>query len=72
MVLPEHTCTFGVRALHLPEQAGYQVADHVLRSRAEEDAYERETGVGTTPQVFIDGERIDGSDELERHPAEKG
>ena len=72
MVLPEHTCPFGVRALKLLQGAGYEVDDHVLRSRAEVDAYERETGVETTPQVFIDGERIGGSEELERHLAQKG
>ena len=65
MVLPEHTCPFGVRALSLLQKAGYEVEDHVLRSRAEVDAYERETGVETTPQVFIDGERIGGCQELE-------
>ena len=72
MVLPEHTCPFGVRALNLFEEAGYHVDDHILRSRAEVDAYERQAGVETTPQVFIDGERIGGSEELERHLAQKG
>ena len=67
MVLPEHTCPFGLSALKLLQDAGYRVDDHVLRSRAEVDAYERQEGVSTTPQVFIDGERIGGSEELERY-----
>lgn len=67
MVLPEHTCPFGVRALELLQDAGYEVDDRVLRSREEVDAYERHEGVSTTPQVFIDGERIGGSEELERY-----
>ncbi len=71
MVLPEHTCPFGARALTLLEEAGYQVDDHILRSRAEVDAYKRETGVETTPQVFVDGERVGGSEELERYLAQK-
>ena len=71
MVLPEHTCPFGVRALNMLQEAGYEVDDHVLRSRAEVNAYERETGVETTPQVFIDGERIGGTEELERYLAQK-
>ncbi|MBB3911140.1 glutaredoxin domain-containing protein [Sphingomonas desiccabilis] len=66
MVLPEHTCPFGVRAKAMLEAAGYEVEDHLLRSREEVDRYQEEQGVSTTPQVFIDGERIGGSDDLER------
>jgi glutaredoxin len=65
MVLPDHTCPFGLRALELLERAGYDVDDRLLSSREEVDAYERKEGVETTPQVFIDGERIGGSDDLE-------
>ncbi|WP_028965006.1 glutaredoxin domain-containing protein [Sphingomonas phyllosphaerae] len=66
MVLPGHTCPFGVRAKQMLEDAGYDVDDRILRSRDEVDAFKAEQGVATTPQVFIDGERIGGSDELER------
>lgn len=69
MVLPEHTCPFGVRAKERLGEAGYQVDDRVLRSREEVDALKAELGVATTPQVFIDDERIGGSDELERYLA---
>jgi glutaredoxin 3 len=37
-----------------------------MRTREEVDALEAELGVDTTPQIFIDGERIGGSDDLER------
>ena len=70
MVLPDHTCPFGVRAKQMLEQAGYQVDDRVLESRAEVDAFQDEHAVSTTPQVFIDDERIGGSDDLERFLAE--
>jgi glutaredoxin 3 len=70
MVLPDHTCPFGVRAKELLEEAGYQVDDRALSTREEVDAFKEEEGVETTPQVFIDGERIDGSEELERYLAE--
>ncbi|VWX47199.1 glutaredoxin domain-containing protein [Novosphingobium sp. 9U] len=70
MVLPDHTCPFGVRAKQLLEQAGFQIEDNVLSSRDEVDAFEDEHGVDTTPQVFIDGERIGGSDDLERYLAQ--
>jgi len=65
MVLPDHTCPFGVRAKELLTEHGYDVDDRVLRSREEVDAFEEEHDVMTTPQVFIDGERIGGSEELE-------
>jgi glutaredoxin len=67
MVLPDHTCPFGVRAKQLLEDNGFEIDEHVLQSREEVDAFEAEHGVDTTPQVFIDGERIGGSDELERY-----
>jgi glutaredoxin len=67
MVLPEHTCPFGVRAKQMLEGAGYEVEDNILSAREDVDAFEREHGVDTTPQVFIDGERIGGSDDLERY-----
>ncbi|KQS51766.1 MULTISPECIES: glutaredoxin domain-containing protein [unclassified Sphingomonas] len=69
MILPDHTCPFGVRAKTMLEQNGFQVEDRILRSRDEVDAFKDEHGVATTPQVFIDGERIGGSDDLERYLA---
>ncbi|WP_241214839.1 glutaredoxin domain-containing protein [Sphingomonas sp. S-NIH.Pt15_0812] len=67
MVLPEHTCPFGVRAKQMLEGAGFTVDDRLLRTREEVDAFKAEQEVATTPQIFIDGERIGGSDELERY-----
>ncbi|SEJ87258.1 Glutaredoxin [Sphingomonas sp. OV641] len=67
MVLPDHTCPFGVRAKQMLEAAGYDVDDRVLSTREEVDAFKAEHGVPTTPQVFIGGERIGGSDDLERY-----
>lgn len=69
MVLPDHTCPFGVRAKGLLEQHGFEVDDRLLQTREEVDAFEDEQGVDTTPQIFIDGERIGGSDDLERYLA---
>lgn len=64
MVTPEHTCPFGVKSLELLQRAGYQVEDHVLKTRDEVDAYMQEEGVETTPQTYIDGQRVGGYDEL--------
>ena len=67
MVLPNHTCPYGVRAKQMLEEAGFEVNDRVLRSRAEVDAFLAVEGVDTTPQVFIGDERIGGSDDLETY-----
>jgi glutaredoxin 3 len=67
MVLPDHTCPFGVRAKQMLEQNGFDVEDRVLGSREEVDALEEKLAVDTTPQIFIGGERIGGSDDLERY-----
>ena len=69
MVLPEHECPFGVRAKRMLAESGFSVDERILRTRAEVDAFEAEQGVDTTPQVFIGGERIGGSDELEQYLA---
>lgn len=66
MILPDHVCPFGVRAKQMLEDAGFEVEDNILSSREQVDAFEQKHGVDTTPQVFIDGERIGGSDDLER------
>lgn len=66
MVMPGHVCPFGLRARHLLRRAGYVVDDRWLTSREQTDTFKREHGVKTTPQVFIDGQRIGGHDELRR------
>jgi glutaredoxin 3 len=67
MVLPTHTCPYGVRAKAMLEEAGYEVDDRILRSRDEVDEFQDSEGVTTTPQIFIEGERIGGSEELEEY-----
>ena len=70
MVLPEHTCPYGVRARQLLIENGLDVDDRVLRSREEVDAVKEEYGVSTTPLIFIGEERVGGSDDLERFLAQ--
>ena len=66
MVLPEHTCPFGLRSKSMLEQCGVEFEDRILESREQTDAFKAEHGVSTTPQIFVDDERIGGSEELER------
>ncbi|MES2496677.1 MAG: glutaredoxin [Pseudomonadota bacterium] len=67
MVMPTHVCPYGLKALHLLRRKGYAVEDIWLHSREETDAFKAEHGVQTTPQIFIDGRRIGGHDDLRRH-----
>ena len=66
MVMPEHTCPWGLKSLDLLKRKGYAVDDRWLRTRAETDAFKAEHGVKTTPQTFIEGKRIGGYDDLRR------
>ncbi|WP_420138437.1 glutaredoxin domain-containing protein [Sphingomonas sp.] len=70
MILPDHVCPFGVRAKALLEQHGMTVDDRILRTREEVDAFEAEHQVETTPQIFLNGERIGGCDDLEIYLAQ--
>jgi len=66
MATPSHICPFGLKARHLLHARGYAVEDHVLATREEQDAFKRRYDVATTPQAFIDGERVGGYDDLRR------
>lgn len=66
MVMPQHICPYGLKALHLLRSAGFEVEDRWLRSRQEADAFKAEHGVETTPQIFVEGDRIGGHDDLRR------
>ncbi len=67
MVTDEHVCPFGIKSKHLLKRKGFAVDDKPLKSREEADAFMNEHGVETTPQTFIDGERIGGYDDLKAH-----
>ncbi|QQV79192.1 glutaredoxin (plasmid) [Sphingomonas aliaeris] len=66
MVIPTHTCPYGLKAKDLLRRQGYEVEDHWLRTREETDAFKAEHDVKTTPQTFIGGERVGGFDDLRR------
>jgi glutaredoxin len=64
MKLSDHECPYGLLAKRMLDDAGFDVDEHLLTTREEVDAFKAEHGVDTTPQVFIDGKRIGGSEEL--------
>jgi glutaredoxin len=67
MVLADHICPWGLKARHVLRANGFAVEEHLLTTRAEVDAFKAEHGVKTTPQIWIDGQRIGGHDDLLRH-----
>ncbi len=67
MVMDKHTCPFGLKAKALLRHEGFTVEDHPLETREQTDAFKAQFDVKTTPQIFIDGQRIGGYDDLRRH-----
>lgn len=67
MVMPDHLCPYGLKTVHLLKSRGYEVDDRHLETREQTDAFKREHEVDTTPQVFIEGERIGGYEDLRKY-----
>lgn len=67
MVMPEHTCPYGLKTKYLLTKHGYEVEDHELKIHEATEAFKREHGVSTTPQTFIDGVRIGGYEDVRKH-----
>lgn len=67
LVMPSHICPYGLKARHLLKRKGYAVNDHWLETREQTDAFKAKHDVKTTPQIFIDGKRIGGYDDLRRY-----
>ncbi|WGI21912.1 MauE/DoxX family redox-associated membrane protein [Amylibacter sp. IMCC11727] len=64
MVMTDHMCPFGLKSKDLLERQGYSVDDIHLTSREAVDEFKAMHSVKTTPQTFIDGERVGGFDDL--------
>ena len=67
MVMPDHLCPYGLKTVDLLKREGFAVEDHHLETRAQTDAFKAEHDVATTPQTFIDGQRIGGYDDLREY-----
>ena len=64
IVMTDHMCPHGLKSKDLLERQKFVVEDHHLVNREEIDAFKLEHGVKTTPQTFIDGDRVGGFDDL--------
>ncbi|NUR14146.1 MAG: glutaredoxin [Bradyrhizobium sp.] len=71
MVTPEHVCPWGIKAKDLLHRSGYEVEDRYLKSREQTDAFKTQHRVSTTPQIFIEGRRIGGYEDLRRYLGKK-
>jgi glutaredoxin len=67
MVMPSHTCPYGLKAVDLLRRSGFEIEDRHLTTREQTDAFKAEHGVQTTPQIFIGAQRIGGYDDLRRY-----
>jgi len=63
----EHLCPFGLKTKSLLERKGYEVEDHELTTREQADSFKQEYKVDTTPQTFINSERIGGYEEVKAY-----
>ena len=67
MVMPGHVCPYGLKTLDLLERQGFSVDDRHLATREETEAFKQKHDVKTTPQTFINGQRIGGYDDLREY-----
>jgi glutaredoxin len=67
MATDQHLCPYGLKSKALLRRGGYAVDDHLLTTREATDSFKAEHDVKTTPQTFIDGQRIGGYDDLRRY-----
>ncbi len=57
-------CPFGHKAINLLRKQGVIYQDHLLQSEAEVEEIKNRYNVKTTPQIFLNGERLGGYSEL--------
>ena len=67
MELPRYTCGYGTAARDLLKKSGFEIEEHVLRTREETDAFKDKHHITTTPLVFIEGEKIGGYTDLKKY-----
>jgi glutaredoxin len=67
MVIDNHICPYGLKAKDLLRRQGYEIEDRWLTRRKQVDEFKEKHQVKTTPQIFINDERIGGYDDLQRY-----
>jgi len=67
MVTSKHLCPWGIKAYDILKRNGYEIEDKHLETKEKNKQYKQETGYDETPQIFIEGKRIGGYDQLREH-----
>jgi len=67
MVTPDHLCPWGIKAFDLLKRHGYKIEDKHLESKDADKAYKEDNGYDETPQIFIEGNRLGGYDQLREY-----
>lgn len=67
METDDHICPFGLKSRDLLRRKGFKIEDNTFKTREEVEQFKQEHHVETTPQTFINGERIGGYDALREH-----
>jgi len=65
MVMPDHTCPYGLKSKDLLKRRGFKVVDLEFQSRKDTEEFMEKHGVETTSQTWIEGKRIGGYDALQ-------
>ena len=67
MVTPMHLCPWGVKAMDLLERNHFEIEDEHLESMDANQAFKEQHGYAETPQIWIEGKRIGGYEDLRSH-----
>lgn len=75
LVTPDHLCPWGIKTIDLLRRNGFDIDDHHFESSEEAEQFKEKHGVDETPQVWIEGERVGGYEDLRdylgKEPEEK-
>ncbi|SFQ11950.1 Glutaredoxin [Nitrosomonas cryotolerans] len=63
-VFRKETCPWGKKAIKLLGDKGVDFHDHIFKSTEDEEDFKTKWRVDTTPQIFLNGERIGGYTKL--------
>ncbi len=67
MVMPGHTCPYGIKTLDLLEREGFDVEDIHLETDEETTAFREKWDVETTPQTFVGGALVGTLDDVREY-----
>lgn len=63
-VFRKEDCPWGKKAVELLNEKGITFHDHIFKSVADEEAFKTKWKVDTTPQIFLNNERVGGYTDL--------